>query len=348
MKILHIDEKDYRIPNGLNDFQLHMYLHLIKWKWEHITVQPGYYKDLPYDAILPDAYVQQGIMPHIYEPVRKHLNTHRNVNPFRIHPHFYHVVSSQAANINLFLPALNSPHVNAIMGSIKDDFRSLAVDHLHNGYCLEYWGGNFNKSCVETGLLGDKSKSAGTDADIAIAYRNHQNELCLWLIEHKLTEEEFTSCGGYKSKGRTDKQKHDCSLKFRQILENKSACYYHDKCGYKYWDITEQNKDVFLNHSERVECPFQGGMNQLWRNLLLALALEQDNSNEFVHVTFSVVKHPLNTYYLDKSISDFQKLTGHNPRFSVFTSEELIKSAEKIQDSQTSAWAKWYREMYML
>lgn len=29
------------------------------------------------------------------------------------------------------------------------------------------------------------------------------NSAILWLIEHKLTEEEFTPCGGFKSKNRT-------------------------------------------------------------------------------------------------------------------------------------------------
>ena len=48
--------------------------------------------------------------------------------------------------------------------------------------------------------MNDHSKQAGTDADVAIAYYNTEDKLCLWLIEHKLSEREFTECGAYKSK----------------------------------------------------------------------------------------------------------------------------------------------------
>ena len=37
MKIYEIDGKKYRLPNELTDFQLQMYIHLINWKWAHLT-----------------------------------------------------------------------------------------------------------------------------------------------------------------------------------------------------------------------------------------------------------------------------------------------------------------------
>ena len=37
MKVYMIDGTDYRLPSGLNDFQREMYVHLINWKWRHLT-----------------------------------------------------------------------------------------------------------------------------------------------------------------------------------------------------------------------------------------------------------------------------------------------------------------------
>ena len=218
-----------------------MYVHLINWKWGQGIKEAGRYeregKEYHYDAILPDEYMQQEIMPHIYEPILKHLAAHRQRNPFRIHRHFYHMASSQAANINLFLPILHHPQAGAILAAIPaapKDFSSLATEQLDHGYCLEYWGGNFDAKKSGKGVLGDKTTQAGTDSDIAIAYRNHNQELCLWLIEHKLVENEFTTCGGFKSAGRKDKVRHDCTQSFSQILAGQQTCYYHDKCRFKY------------------------------------------------------------------------------------------------------------------
>lgn len=350
MKIHSIDGCEYRLPNELNDFQLDMYTHLINWKWEHITRAPGYHRHrgefIPYDAIFPESFASEELMPHIYPPVRRHLAAHRERNSFRIHPHFYHMSSSQAANINFFLPILHHPSASVILRELNIDFESLATDQLDGGYCLEFWGGNFCLDQPEKGLLGDKSPRAGTDADIAIAYRNHQGELCLWLIEHKLTEKEFTDCGGFRSKGRTDKLRHDCTRNFAQILTDKSSCYYHDKCGYTYWDITARHSSFFTNHSDHLNCPFQGGMNQLWRNQLLALAIEEQGT-PFKHAHFSVVRHPGNTA-LNPSLDAYKELIGHNPKFSVIDSNILVEAAERHADDQIREWCAWYRDVYNL
>lgn len=350
MKILFRNGREYRLPNELNDFQLDMYIHLINWKWGHITKDPGVHKHkekfIQYDAILPEIITSEEQIPHIYPPIRRHLAAHRKRNTFRIHPHFYHMSSSQAANINLFLPILHHPLASDILRDLHTDFASLATDQLDGGYCLEFWGGNFGPDKSNKGILGDKSPRAGTDADIAIAYRNHQGELCLWLIEHKLTEKEFTSCGGFKSKGRTDKQRHDCTRNFSQLLTYKNTCYYHEKCGYKYLEITDRHRHFFVNHQKFLQCPFQGGMNQLWRNQLLALAIEE-HGVPYRHAHFSVVRHPRNTA-LDPSISSFKELIGNNPKFSVINSNQLVDTAERQADNQLREWCEWYRDLYML
>lgn len=350
MKVQSIGRQDYRLPDVQSTFEREMYVHLIQWKWANISKETGHYKHqgrmIPYDAILPDACKREEKTPHLHPSVWAHLAAHRRQNPFRIHPHFYHMASSQAANINLFLPILHHPAASSILGVLKKDFKSFATDQLDNGYCLEYWGGNFEGDSSNKGLLGDKSARAGTDADIAIAYLNHQDELCLWLIEHKLVEQEFTACGGFKSKGRANTARHNCTRNFSQMLADPSTCYYHDKCQYRYWDITKANETFFVNHAEHAQCPFQGGLNQLWRNQLLALATEQQGS-PYKHAHFSVVRHPDNTA-LETSLAAYRDLIDNNSKFSTFTSAAVIQAAEQHADPRLRQWITWYNELYQL
>ena len=172
---------------------------------------------------------------------------------------------------------------------------------------------------------------------------NHNDELCLWLIEHKLTEKEFTECGGYKSKG--NKAKHNCDKSFANIIDEKDLCYYHRKSKYNYWHITDKNQSFFANHHAFESCPFRRGLNQLWRNQLLAMAVEEDANNDFKNVCFSVVHHPDNPS-LKKTIDEYKTLIDNNPKFSTFTSKDVIDKASTVEDREIEEWIGWYRGLY--
>jgi hypothetical protein len=336
MKTYTVEGQEYRLSNKLNPFQLEMQVHLVNWKRENITREPGLHHGLPNDAILPERLVGQ--YPMLYPFILPTFKHHKEDFHFRLHQYFNHVASSQAANVNLFLPVLLHSNVNVILRDLNPDFARLAPSELDHGYRLEYWDEPY-------GTLGDRTPISGTDADIAIAYYNHENELCLWLIEHKLTESEFTTCGGSKSQGR--KAIHTCSKPFSEILEDKQVCYYHSANHYNFWDITDANRTFFVNHAQHPNCPFMGGLNQLWRNQLLGLSIEQDERQPYKHVTFSVVKHPRNTY-LDQSLADYKDLIANNPKFSVFTSKEILNAAAGLQDPDLDQWIVWYRDLYAI
>lgn len=336
-----IGSSTYNLPGSLNSFQLDLYVHLINWKWKYISQEVGYHtykgEKIAYDAILPERY--KSSMEILYFSIRKRLKEHIEKYPFRIHTHFNHMASSQAANINLFLPILTNENADEILRTLKTDFKTLAVDHLDRGFQIEFCDEPFNS-------LGDKTAMSGTDSDIAIAYFNKQDELCLWLIEHKLTEAEFTQCGGTKSKNR-DKGKHLCEKSFSDLLVNKNYCYYHDVRKLNYWNITENNKTFFSNHKSFHECPFKGGSNQLWRNQLLGLSIEKDHRQPYEHVYFSVVKHPRNTY-LDKSIAEYKTLVGNTKKFTVLESSDIIEAANNTDDRKLRKWISWYKQLYYL
>jgi len=346
MRVLTTNGKDYRLPDIQNPFQQAMYMHLIDWKWKHNIKDAGYHtyrgKKIPYDAILPESV--RAKLPIIYSGIRDDLRRHQEneESRFKLHQHFNHMASSQAANINLFLPVLLSPSASRVLRQVKSDFGELATDGFDRGFQLEYWGPRDGK-----GLLGDHTNIYGTDSDIAIAYRDNtaNRDLCLWLIEHKLTENDFTVCHGLTSKGRQDT--HDCDKSFAELLNNMHLCYYHDARRFKYWEITAKNLSFFRNHKGYSACPFKGGTNQLWRNQLLGLAVEKDKNLPYERVYFSVVKHPENCY-LDKTINQYRAIIGDTDRFSVFTSLDVVNAAAGIGDAGLSRWVDWYRDLYKL
>ncbi|HZW40298.1 MAG TPA: hypothetical protein VFF33_13450 [Ignavibacteriaceae bacterium] len=338
----------YKLPGSLTIFQEDMYIHLINWKWNNITKEPGIYEykkqKIEYDAILPESKWQD--FPIIYPNVLSKVLLHKKKYNFKNNIHINHMASSQIANINLFLPILLSSNVNSIIKNIDTNndlslnFNRLAVHELYKGFRIEYWDGN---SELQSGLLGDHSARSGTDSDIAIAFYNNENELCLWLVEHKLTEREFTQCGGAKSENNINKI--NCNKSFSDVIKNKDLCYYHNVRRCKYWDITSANASFFVNHTSCSGCPFKGGMNQLWRNQMLGLALE--NAGTYKHVYFSVVHHPRNTA-LNKSISNYKTLINNNKKFSVLTSADIINASDTCNDLVIQKWIKWYKDLYKI
>jgi len=338
MKIFEIGENKYHLPGGLSDFQVQMYVHLINWKWAYLTKEPGFFKNTPYDAILPDEVKNQ--LQTLYGPIKERFLDHQQKFPFKSHKFLGHMASSQAACVNLFLPLLIDPKIaTKVLSSVKTDLKEIAVDQLDMGYRIEFWDEPEN-------VLNDHTKVSGTDADVAIAYYDHQDDLNLWLIEHKLTEAEFTTCGGSKSLGRT--QAHACAPA-SAILENPNLCYYHSGCNFRYWDITIQHPSLFDPNRIRAynKCPFKGGMNQLWRNQLLAISIETSASPRWPYkkVYFSVVYHPRNGS-LQPTISEYQKLIDFNDRFFFFTSDTLIDQAKKVAGSALKEWVRWFEELY--
>lgn len=167
-----------------------------------------------------------------------------------------------------------------------------------------------------------------------------EGKLCLWLIEHKLSEKEFTVCGAYRSKA--NKYKDNCTqCNLMSIAEKPQKCHYH-MIGYKYWDILKKNLGRFQGSIEIKGCPFKDGLNQLWRNQVLAFALQE--TGIYSRVTFSVCHHAKNTM-LDKSINQYKTLTNEDKMFSSFTNYDVLKAVNTL-DSELQKWIQWYKDLY--
>lgn len=56
MKVPESIKGKYKTPSALTEFQLKMYIHLIEWKWKHLTTDWGEHDGGKYGAILPEEY----------------------------------------------------------------------------------------------------------------------------------------------------------------------------------------------------------------------------------------------------------------------------------------------------
>lgn len=320
----------YKIPSSLTDFQLKMYVHLIEWKWKHLTTDWGEHDGKEYGAILPEDY-KRDYYP-LYRPLVKELSNHN----FKLHKYFGHMASSQAACLNLFLPILRDKKTaDIILPHINKKFKSLATDQLEAGFQFEYWD--------SSNPLNDHTIAAGTDSDVAIAYYDTSGSLSLWLVEHKLTENEFTTCGGFRSVG--NKNKVNCK-DGQLILRDYSKCYYNYHCKYNYWSISEESEIFdFQSLKKRSKCPFIGGENQLWRNQLLGHAIKKKGLFKNVH--FSVVRHPDNNDLLN-TIHKYEELLQDRDIFSYYTLRDFVSAAKEVNDNHLNSWITWYRDLYMV
>ncbi|MCD7710904.1 MAG: hypothetical protein LUI04_06120 [Porphyromonadaceae bacterium] len=335
-----ISGKEYYLPTNLSSEQEEIYCHIIDWKRKNITSERGWdeKKEHEYDAFFPEG---SSIYAMIYKPILPRLEEMQG-GDFAYKPHRFagSAVSSQTACINLFMPLLLSKEANRILPKIPgcpSDFKKIDKDKLFQGFCFEYWGQNIKKG---RGVLNDHDPNAGTDADVAIAYLNKNNEHCLWLIEHKLSEKEFTECGGYKSDKNMLKTNCD-GYSLKEIAADPKKCHYH-AIGYKYWDLFKENYCKYKGKNECKGCPFKGGLNQLWRNQMLAFALQK--TGEYKTVTFSVCRHAKNSM-LNESIALYKALISNDDMFSTFTNYDVM-DAITDPDQELSKWKKWYEEVY--
>lgn len=329
-RVLKNQKEKYGLPEYLTEFQLKMYIHLIEWKWKHLTTGFEKHNDQTYGAILPEEF-KRDYYP-LYQPLVKELSKHN----FKLHKYFGHMASSQAACLNLFLPILKGEQIaNEVLPKINKNFERLATNQLENGFQFEYYD--------RSNPLNDHTVAAGTDSDVAIAYYDRSGLLSLWLIEHKLTEDEFTTCGGFKSNG--NKKKGNCK-DGQLILRDHSKCYYNYHCNYNYWSLSEESGMYnTLSLQKRIKCPFIAGENQLWRNQLLGYAIRKKGLFKNVH--FSVVHHPDN-HDLESTICRYKDLLIDKYLFESFTLRDFINASSTIKDKDFNIWLSWYRELYLI
>lgn len=124
--------------------------------------------------------------------------------------------------------------------------------------------------------IGDQNHKLGigTDSDIAVFYNYDNAKKGVLLIEFKFIEPEFSVCSSFAKKPDIRSTCNSGNYFAEYIVAKGSDKANNFFCGYKKyynWQLTEKSKVVDGSKIRLMAgCPFRYGLNQLWRNMLLA------------------------------------------------------------------------------
>ena len=213
---------------------------------------------------------------------------------------------------------------------------------------------------TENESIGDQGNKRGTDSDIAVFYIYDNDKKGVLLIEFKFIEPEFSVCSSYagskKKKNETadEKQQRIKRNKDRQAICNSNNYYVKmvetkkSLCGYnKYfnWDLTSKSKVIDGEKVKSISisaCPFRFGLNQLWRNMILAeqVALSRQ-CDEFGFWVFSPSE---NDHYLwkngvtEKQFREILTQQGNDHFKKVHLENIFDKLHDIVSDEQENIW----------
>ena len=280
-----------------------------------------------------------GIYPE-YREIAKEVVSADSV---KLHQYAAHLRSSQVFAFNLFLPfregnrARLSERVSEAIGT------GISIDEV--GF---EW--------VPPGALlgeidGDRpvGNEPATAVDVILWGSLPDERRAVVLLEVKLSEPDFTHCGGRNSPG--NDKKHVCTSAAR-FLEDPSDCYLRRprrrQRDRRYWEIFTSSHGSVLSAFPGVDaegpCPFAYSMQQPMRNLAIAKGLEQDKDVDVEKAWFGLCGHDDNTSVLEHW-EEWQSLVSESILAPLIPASEIVRAgeAEGLQE-----WAAWMRGKYRL
>lgn len=204
--------------------------------------------------------------------------------------------------------------------------------------------------------IGDQTELWGTDADVAVFYTYEENKKGILLIEFKFIEAEFSVCSSYKKKD--IKGICNTAAYYQQMVINKKTDDRNNPlCGYlKYenWQLTQKSAAVDNEKAAAAACPFRFGLNQLWRNMLLAeKAAAARHCDEFGFWVLSPLEN--DAYLWKQGKDDVEDLFRNiltpkgNANFKKIHLEDIFKQLENIVSEEADkTWLKAMEAKYLI
>jgi len=206
--------------------------------------------------------------------------------------------------------------------------------------------------------IGDQAEFWGTDADVAVFYKYDGNKKGVLLIEFKFIEAEFSVCSSYKKKVAARQICSTSNFYIHRVINQETDERNNVLCGYnKYenWKLSE--KSIALDN-EKIKtanaCPFRFGLNQLWRNMLLAEKVATvRNCNEFGFWVFS--PKPNDAFLWKQGKEDVEQLFRNiltikgNQLFRKIHLEDIFEKLDSlIANNIDREWLDKMKEKYMI
>ena len=277
----------------------------------------------------------------IYLPYRGLAETSRRAHEVKLHKYAAHLLSSQAFAFNLFLPfrdgrrARLSEYVSQLIGA------QLTIEQVRFEWTPP--GGLLGE------IAGDRpvGDEPATAADIVLWGRLRSRRRAAVLLEVKLSEGDFTHCGGRYSRGN---RRQDVCQSARLFMHDPHACYLRrpvrQRRDRRYWEIFTQSygsvRAAFPHTNLDGPCPFARSQQQPMRNLAIARGMEQDGMVQ--QAWFALCVHDANPD-IAAHWTDWSRLLPKPSMAPVLPASEVINigEAEGLID-----WAAYMRERYQL
>ena len=277
----------------------------------------------------------------IHADYRKLAETTVLVDSVRLHEHAAHMLSSQVFAFNLFLPFRDggkdrlSQHLSEVVGAhlIIDKVR---LEWVPPGELLGELNGEWP--------VGDEP---ATGVDVALWGWLENRRRAVILLEIKLSEGEFSHCGGRIS---TWNRRQDICDSAKGFLAEPHSCYLTRPRGKRrdrrYWEIFTMAhgsvREAFPYVDLEGKCPFAFDMQQPMRNLAIARALEQEDIVE--KAWFALCAHDSNAGIAGLWENWKRLLPDPSMAPTIAASEVIaIGEAEGLMD-----WASYMRRRYCL
>ncbi|CAG0940256.1 hypothetical protein BROC_00958 [Candidatus Brocadiaceae bacterium] len=210
---------------------------------------------------------------------------------------------------------------------------------------------------IEDESIGDQSEKSGTDADVALFYEYDKDKKGVLLIEFKFIEGEFSTCSSYRSGKVGLRGVCDTHSFFRELIENGKKTEKGFLCGYKKynnWRLTSTSQSLdILKVKNSLSCPFIGGCNQLWRNMLLAEQVAK--SRECNEWGFWVLSPKYNERFLWRDGNTEIELLFRsiltplgNAVFRKIHLEDVFQQLNVFAEADNLDWLKRMEEKYLI
>ena len=279
----------------------------------------------------------------IYPEYRQIAEEVVSADSVKLHRYAAHLRSSQIFAFNIFLPfrqgnrARLSERISEAIGTgITID--EVSFEWVPPGALLGEIDGDRP--------VGNEPASA---VDVVLWGRLQDERRAAVLLEVKLSEPDFTHCGGRNSPG--NDKRHVCASAAR-FFENPNECYLRRprrrQRDRRYWEIFTLGHGsvlaAFPGADTEGQCPFAYSMQQPMRNLAIARGLEQDQDIDVEKAWFGLCSHDENSNVAEHWKGWKNLLTESTLAPSILASE-IVRVGEA---AGLREWAGWMRAKYRL
>lgn len=277
----------------------------------------------------------------VYPAFREDAGTVISEDEVRLHDFSAAVTSSQMFALNLFIPWRRAP---------RDALEARVAKVVGSAIVIERLTFEWIPPGALLGEIDDdrpRPDEPATAVDVVLWGRDGQGARVAVLLEVKLGEEGFTTCGGKTSRGN---RRPDVCASAATFFANPADCYLRRpvrrRRDRRYWEIFTQShgsvRAAFPGADEAGPCPFAGHQQQPMRNLALAHALVQGGLVD--RAWFGLCPHDQNPD-VAREWDVWRRLLPPGDIAPVLLASDVLAAG---RDAGHGQWARWMAERYRL